>query len=124
MNIPLYLQLRKLNQQVAPLHPLPVEARPFARWGLDFIGRLPPTKNGNRWLLVAIDHETDWLVLKTLTEATEDEVANFLYHEILIQYGCPTEIITDRGANFMAKTLNRYQFIIICLSILNSVDYL
>jgi diphthamide synthase subunit DPH2 len=91
---------------------------------MDFIDRLPPTKKGNRWLLVAIDHATDWSVLKALTEATEEAVANFLYHEILIQYGCPTEIITDRRDNFMAMTLNRYQFIIILLSILNFMDLL
>lgn len=35
-------------------------------------------------------------------------MVDFLYHDIMIQYGCPKEIVTDRGANFMAKTLARY----------------
>lgn len=38
-----------------PLHPLtPVPA--FHRWSLDFISQLPITQDGNRWILIAIDH--------------------------------------------------------------------
>jgi len=98
----------KKSQQIAPLHPLPAILKPFTRWGLDFIGVLPKTKRGNRWLLVAVDHATDWPVVKAVPEATEEAVAEFLYHDIVIHYGCPNEIVTDRGANFLAKTLKRY----------------
>ena len=40
-----------------PLHPFtPVPT--FHRWSLDFIGQLPITQSGNRWILIAIDHTT------------------------------------------------------------------
>ena len=32
--------------------------RPFERWGLDLIGLLPTTPNGNRWIVTAIDYAT------------------------------------------------------------------
>ena len=91
-----------------PLHPLPPVAEPFQRWALDFIGELPETKKGNRWIITAICHSTQWPIAKALPDAKESTVANFIYDEIFMKHGCPAEILTDRGANFMAKTLNHY----------------
>lgn len=92
---------------VAPLHPLE-PARPFQRWGIDFVGVLPKTKNGNRWIITAIDYATNWPVARALPEATATAVADFIYEEIFMQFGVPAEIVSDRGANFMADTLRRY----------------
>ncbi|CEG85007.1 hypothetical protein RMATCC62417_18745 [Rhizopus microsporus] len=40
---------------------IPLEVPPvFSRWHLDFIGELPITQNGNRWLLMAVDYTTNW----------------------------------------------------------------
>jgi transposase InsO family protein len=90
-----------------PLHPLePVAA--FSRWSLDFIGRLPETKNGNRWIITAIDHATKWPVAKALKDATSEEVAKFIYEEIFMKFGVPDEILTDRGSNFTANVLENY----------------
>ena len=101
----------QLNQEQSTRHAelFPLEpVAPFERWGIDFIGRLPTTKKGNRWILVAIDHATKWPIAKAVPVATEEVVANFIYQEILMQFGCPVEILSDRGANFMAKTLETY----------------
>lgn len=96
------------NQRSVPLHPLPVATEPFARWGLDSIGILPKTKNGNMWIIVAIDYATNWPVAKALPEATATAVAKFLYEDIMAPYGCPKEILMDRGANFLALSLSQY----------------
>jgi transposase InsO family protein len=90
-----------------PLHPL-TPVPPFHRWSLDFIGQLPLTSNGNRWILVAIDHTTKWPIVKVAQNATHEIVAKFIYQEIVLNFGCPTEIITDRGSNFTTATLNSY----------------
>ncbi|GJJ75631.1 putative transposase [Entomortierella parvispora] len=95
------------DRSVAPLHPL-APARPFERWGIDFIGRMPATKKGNRWIITAIDHATNWPIARALPEATADAVATFLYEEIVLQFGCPSEIVSDRGANFMSDVLQRH----------------
>jgi transposase InsO family protein len=90
-----------------PLHPLtPVPA--FHRWSLDFIGQLPITSNDNRWILIAIDHTTKWPIVKVVQHATHEVIAKFIYKEIVLNFGCPTEIITDRGNNFTTTTLNSY----------------
>ncbi|CAF4069075.1 unnamed protein product, partial [Didymodactylos carnosus] len=47
------------------LHPL-ISVAAFHRWSLDFIGQLPLTEQGNRWILVAIDHTTKWPIAKAV----------------------------------------------------------
>jgi len=43
-----------------PLQPV-VEVRPFAQWGLDFIGTInPPSSVGHRYILTATDYCTRW----------------------------------------------------------------
>ncbi|KAG0772324.1 hypothetical protein G6F62_013007 [Rhizopus arrhizus] len=86
----------------APMKPLEVPPA-FSRWHLDFIGELPTTKNGNRWLLMAVDYTTNWPIARALKDATGEEIVKFIYEEIVLRFGCPDEIITDRGANFMSK---------------------
>lgn len=83
-------------------------SEPFKRWNLDFVGPLPETKNGNRYILVAIDSFTKWSIAKAMPEATAHNVAKFIYEEILMNYACPSEIITDRGAQFMAEVVEDY----------------
>lgn len=90
-----------------PLHPL-TPVPPFHRWSLDFIGQLPITPNGNRWILVALDHTTKWPIIQVVPHATHEIVAQFIYHEIVLHFGCPVEILTDRALNFTTATLNSY----------------
>ncbi|CAF3460544.1 unnamed protein product [Rotaria sp. Silwood1] len=90
-----------------PLHPL-TPVPPFHRWSFDFIGQLPVTSNGNQWILIALDHTTKWSIVRVVPNATHEVVAKFVYQEIVLNFGCPTEIITDRGNNFTIAMLNSY----------------
>ncbi|KAG2190783.1 hypothetical protein INT47_012934, partial [Mucor saturninus] len=95
------------NIHHAPMKPLDVPPA-FSRWHLDFIGELPTTINGNRWILVAVDYATNWPIARAVPDATGEAIAKFLYEEIVMRFGCPDEILTDRGANFMSKILLHY----------------
>ncbi|KAG1225834.1 hypothetical protein G6F67_009193 [Rhizopus microsporus] len=97
----------KKNQRHAPMVPLEIP-EPFSRWHLDFVGELPTTQNGNRWLLTAVDYATNWPIARAVPEATAEAVADFLYEEIVMRFGCPNEIVTDRGANFLSKLVANY----------------
>lgn len=60
---------------------------------------------GNRWILVADDHCSNWVVAKATHNADADTVAEFLYRETVLQFGIPTEILSDRGAQFTSEML-------------------
>ncbi|KAJ8651445.1 hypothetical protein O0I10_013004 [Lichtheimia ornata] len=91
----------------APMVPLEVPP-PFSRWHLDFIGELPTTKNGNRWLLVAVDYATNWCCARAVPNATGESINDFIYEELMLPFGCMNEILTDRGTNFSSKVLTNY----------------
>ena len=100
-------QRAEKNIHHSPMKPLDIPP-PFSRWHLDFIGELPTTKNANRWILVAVDYATNWPIMRALQNATGDEIVKFIYEEIVLKFGNPVEIFTDRGANFMSKVLKQY----------------
>jgi hypothetical protein len=81
---------------------------PFQRWGIDLIGILPKTANGNRWILTAVDYATGWPLAKALPFATEEAIADFIFQEIYMHYGAPQEIFTDGGKNLWGSVVQRY----------------
>jgi hypothetical protein len=91
----------------APMIPLDIPPA-FSRWHLDFVGELPETLRGNKWLLVAVDYTTNWPIARALPEATGEAIASFIYEEIVMRFGCPKEILTDRGSNFMSNVVSHY----------------
>jgi transposase InsO family protein len=44
-------------------------------------------------------------IAKAVPEMSADVVSKFLYEEILMNYGAPYEIITDRGKSFLAEAI-------------------
>lgn len=89
------------------MHPLNVPTA-FARWHLDFIGELPTTLKGNRWILMTVDYATNWPIARAVPVASQEAVADFIYEEIVLRFGCPVEILTDRGSNFCGGVVNHY----------------
>ncbi|KAG1106818.1 hypothetical protein G6F42_016601 [Rhizopus arrhizus] len=89
------------------MHPLQIP-KAFDRWHLDFVGELPTTGNGNKWLLTAVDYLTNWPIAKSVPVASMEAVADFIYEEIVMRFGCPSEIVTDRGANFTSGLVAAY----------------
>ena len=91
-----------------PSRPLPSVAIPFERWGIDWVGPLPITKNGNSYVITAIDYATRWVVALAVPEVNQNVLAKFLYAKILLQFGTPFELISDRGSAFLAGALQDY----------------
>ena len=59
------------------LHPIPVHS-PFYQIGLDFVGPLPATENGNKYIIVAIDYLTKWPEAKATPTATAEDTEKFI----------------------------------------------
>src|ERR1041385_988640 len=81
------------------LYPIKV-GEPFERIGIDFVGPLERTKEGNKYILVVTDYLTKWPEARAMKEATAKNVVEFIYKEIICRHGCPKVILSDRGTHF------------------------
>jgi len=95
-----------IYSNLKPMNPI---ALPFERWGMDFVQNLQVTKSGNRHIITAIDYGTRWVVVRAVKTMDADTVAHFLYHDILVNYGAPYELITDRGSSLLAESIRSYE---------------
>ncbi|KAI4798350.1 hypothetical protein KUCAC02_022118, partial [Chaenocephalus aceratus] len=74
----------------------------FPRRGLPlvWIGPLPTTAKGKRYILTATDLFTKWVVATTLYHKTAAEVSKKIVN-ILLDFGLVEKIITDQGREFV-----------------------
>ena len=75
-------QRRGRNKKLHELHPIPVHS-PFYQIGIDFVGPLPLTSNGNKYIIVAMDYLTKWPEAQAVPNANAETTANFLYETII-----------------------------------------
>lgn len=80
---------------------------PFLKWGMDFVGPLTATANGNVHLVTAIDYGTGW-AYATAIKRTSASNAILLIKEIVRNHGVPEEIIIDNGTEFCSKEFSDY----------------
>jgi Integrase zinc binding domain len=104
-----------------PLHPLPV-APLFHRYSLDALEGIPPTKKGNKAILVCVETYSQFVELEPVSDLTAVTVAQFLF-KVICRYGVPgcvqcsdifqtaqdqsdhvtPSILCDKGPGFSAK---------------------
>jgi hypothetical protein len=77
----------------------------FERVGIDLMGPFEITKNGNKFIIVAIDYLTKFVEIDAIQEKTADNVAEFIYNKINLNHGCPNTILSDNGTEFKNETI-------------------
>ena len=87
------------NQLKAPLQTINVN-EPFVFWAMDYMGPLPETTQGNKHLLVVMDHFTKWCEVFPTKDQRDKTVAEILVSKIFSRFGPPTVIHSDQGRNF------------------------
>jgi hypothetical protein len=75
----------------------------FYRATLDTTGLLPETKDGNRYVMVTIDHYSKWCEARPIKDHDVVIVARFLEEEIICRFGVPRFIFTNNGGEWMAE---------------------
>ena len=84
---------------VAPLRPI-MSSKPWQIVALDVAGPLTTTDNGNRFIIVAIDHFSKWMEVIATPDFTAYTTAQFLFNQVICRFGIPDMIISDQGVNF------------------------
>jgi len=99
-------QRKTTRQPRAPnLRALPTVKNPFDRVAMDFVGPLPTTKNGNKYILVFIDYCTRWPEAFATKDMKATTVAEIFVKEILCRHRAPVELLSDQGRNKYSNTI-------------------
>lgn len=69
---------------------------------------VPKTPRGNRYIVVATDYMTKWPEAKAIKNANAQEVADFIYEDIVCHHGCPQYLLSDRGTHFRNNLMDEF----------------
>ena len=89
----------------APLQPIQ-SYKPFQLVTSDIVGPLPETPDGNKYILIIIDHFTKYLEVQPIKTLTADELTK-KFHEYFTRYGIPESVLSDQGKNYQSETLQQ-----------------
>eukprot|EP00794_Sanderia_malayensis_P011340 gene11340-biopygen9039 len=81
-----------------------VTSRPLQIVAMDFVGPLPKSDRGNTYALVMVDHFSRWSVVYSVDNIEAETVAVKL-QDFIHTYGCPEELLSDRGSHFTAELI-------------------
>lgn len=72
---------------------------------MDFAGPLSKSGSGKRYMLVAVEHLTGWLIAKPTETSTVEEVVKLIEEEIIYNFGSLGRIVSDNATCFTTPTL-------------------
>jgi hypothetical protein len=75
----------------------------FYHVAMDIVGPLPEIINGNKYVLVAIDHYFKWCEAQVVKQHGAFTIAKFLEDEVIYRYGVLKYILTDNGSEWMKE---------------------
>ena len=90
----------------APLVPWAV-APCCSRWHIDFLGELPTTPEGYKYILLCVDSFSRWPEAYPMKSQNAEDVADTLYNQVFCRYGCPEVLLSDRGGSFVAAVVTK-----------------
>lgn len=83
-------------------------SRPWEMIAIDFVGPLPRSKNGNRWILTIVDCFSKFSVIATARDATAAFLVKTLEEKVFLPYGVPERIICDNGSQFKSNLFSDF----------------
>ncbi len=93
------------NNGKAPLQNLEV-SEPFTFWALDYMGPLPESSQGNKHILVLMNHFTKWCEAFPTRDQRASTVAKILVDRVFSRFGPPVVLHSDQGANFESTLMH------------------
>ena len=92
-------QLRKKPRPNEPLHSIKA-SKPFELVGMDCIGPLKETPDGNKYIITMTDYFTKWVEARAVKDIKATTITKFIFEEVITRHGVPERILTDRGTSF------------------------
>ncbi len=73
---------------------------PFHRIHVDFCGPYTMSSNQNRYICTVVDSLSGYLITWPCRNIKTETFALQFFHKVICVFGCPSKIVTDRGAQF------------------------
>ena len=86
-----------------PMSDMPLPTIPFDTIGLDLMGPLATSHNGNKYILAIVDHCSGWAEAIPLPDKRCATVENAIMEHLFPRHGWPRIIIQDNGLEFNNK---------------------
>lgn len=89
------------------LQPLRIPDGPWQSVSIDYIVQLPPSQ-GSDAIVVAVDRLTKMAhFVATTSDVTAEQTADLYLRNVFRQHGLPSDIVSDRGTQFVSKFTRR-----------------
>lgn len=90
------------------LQPIESPSGPLELVSMDFWGPTPfASSNGNKYVLVIIDHFSRYVVAAASPNNTASTTAKFFVDNFVFRYGVPRRLLTDRGVHFHNELMDK-----------------
>ncbi len=76
---------------------------PFDVLATDYLGPLPLTERGNRYILVLTDLFSKYVEVIAVPDQSAETCASCILNEFISRWGCPLNILSDQGRNYESK---------------------
>jgi hypothetical protein len=91
-----------------PLTPI-IPLAPFEKWDIGFIGPISPVSTQKkRYIILATDYATKWVEARATRKNDAQTLASFLFKEIMMRFGHPLELVSDRGTHVIVDLTTKY----------------
>lgn len=81
---------------------------PMERVHLDFLGPLPLTARGNKYVLMMVDQFTKWVECVPLPSQTAEVTAKAAVDQFFSRFGYPFQVFFDQGRYFESKLFTAF----------------
>jgi len=97
------LQFKPRRGLPGKLQPIAPPKRLFDVYGFDHLGPFKKTKNGNEYIIGAVNLLTKFVVGRAVASTSSSESINFLREHLIYTFGSPRKLISDNGTGFTSK---------------------
>ena len=88
-----------------PLQPMTPITKKFEWISMDIMGPLPVSLTGMKYVLVVFDHLKRFVLVFPLEDQRAETVAEVFAEKVVLPFGAPTHLLTDRGKNFVSELI-------------------
>lgn len=100
-------RMKSVPKYITTLH-LPITAL-FDVFSMDFAGPFPTSgQSAPRYLLVCVEHLTNWPIVKATWNSTAETDLTFMKHDIFSYFDARKAIVSDNSSCFNARSLWEY----------------